>query len=355
MDYRKILIINPYGIGDVLFTTPVIRNLRLAFPKAAIGYLANARTASFLKADGDITRVFVYERDEFVQAYRQNPLKFARKWFELFQTIKQEAFDLALDFSMNSTFGFLTAACGIKERVGFDYKKRGRFLTDRLPFEGYQGKHVIEHQLDLLRYLQIPVATNRMSLAIPYGDIQWARQWVLQQGIDSSKPLIGVVPGAGASWGKNAGFRRWAGSKYAELLDKIIENFDAAVILMGDSTEQELCRDLAVQVHFPLYSATGQTTLTRMAALMARCRLVLVNDGGPLHVAVASGVKTVSIFGPQDHLIYGPYPAQGHVVVRKELPCQPCYRRFRMARCEHINCLKELSVEEVYRKVADIL
>ncbi|MDE2028298.1 MAG: glycosyltransferase family 9 protein [Candidatus Omnitrophica bacterium] len=355
MDYRKILIINPYGIGDVLFTTPVIRNLRLAFPKAAIGYLANARTASFLKADGDITRVFVYERDEFVQAYRQNPLKFARKWFELFQTIKQEAFDLALDFSMNSTFGFLTAACGIKERVGFDYKKRGRFLTDRLPFEGYQGKHVIEHQLDLLRYLQIPVATNRMSLAIPYGDIQWARQWVLQQGIDSSKPLIGVVPGAGASWGKNAGFRRWAGSKYAELLDKIIENFDAAVILMGDSKEEEVCREVLRLAHFPIHFAVGQSSILRSAALLKSCKAAVLNDGGPLHMAVAVGTRTVSIFGPVDPVVYGPYPPQGHNVVQGRLACQPCYRRFRLARCEHISCLVELSVEEALRKVQGIL
>ena len=92
-----------------------------------------------------------------------------------------------------------------------------------------------------------------------------------------------------------------------------------------------------------------------MAALFEQCRLAIVNDAGPLHVAVAVGVKTVSIFGPVDPKIYGPYPAEGHSVVQKDLPCQPCYRRFCMANCEHISCLSELSVEEVYRKVKGIL
>ena len=139
MDFKKILIINPYGIGDVLFTTPVISNLRLAYPQATIAYLANRRTADFLKFNPDIAQVFVYERDEFVDVYRQNPFKFIKNDLEFFNSIKQQGFDVVFDFSLNSTFGFLSAACGIKKRVGFDYRKRGRFLTDRIPLLGFEG------------------------------------------------------------------------------------------------------------------------------------------------------------------------------------------------------------------------
>lgn len=351
----KILVINPFGIGDVLFTTPVISNLRQAYPQASIAYLANRRTAEFLKLNPDITHVFVYERDEFVESYRQNPLKFAQKWFGLYKNIKQENFDLVLDYSLNSTFGFLSAACGIKKRVGFDYRKRGRFLTDKVPFFGFEGKHTIEYNLDLLRHIQIPVTVNQMTFSISAEYKQWAHDWLVQNKIDPSKPLIAVLPGGGASWGKDAGNRRWAASKFADLVDKIIENFDAAIILLGDSKEEELCRQVVNQAHFPLYFAAGKTTLPGMAALLARCRLAIVNEGGPLHVAVAVGTKTVSIFGPVDPQVYGPHPLNGHTVVQKGLPCQPCYRRFRMAQCGHISCLGELSVEEVYRKVQHIL
>jgi len=343
----KILIINPYGIGDVLFTTPVISNLRLAYPQATIAYLANARTADFIKFNPDITQVFVYERDEFVGKYQ--------KYFELFNNIKQQGFEMVFDFSLNSSFGFLSAACGIKKRVGFDYRKRGRFLTHRVPLMGYEDKHVIEYYLDLLRLVQIPVKTKEMTFPVPGKDIQWAQAWLERHNIDSSRPLIAVLPGGGASWGKAAKHKRWSASNFAHLIDKIVENFDAAIILLGDSKEEELCRQVTREVHFPIHFGVGETSLLGLAALLKQCQGAIVNDGGPLHVAEAVGTKTVSIFGPVDPQIYGPYPAEGHVVVQKNLPCQPCYRRFRMANCGHISCLGELSVEEVYRKVQHIL
>jgi len=347
MDFKRILIINPYGIGDVLFTTPVISNLRQAYPQASIAYLANARTADFFKFNPDIAQVFVYERDEFVGNIQ--------KYLKLFNSIKRQKFDVVFDFSLNSSFGFLSFACGIKKRVGFDYRKRGRFLTDRVPLAGYEEKHVIEYYLDLLRLIQIPVRPTPMKLDVPSKDIQWAQEWLNRHNIDPAKPLIAVLPGGGASWGKAARHKRWSASNFAHLMDKIVENFDAAIILMGDSKEEELCREVVSLAHFPLHFAVGETSLLGLAALLMRCQGAIVNDGGPLHVAEAVGVKTVSIFGPVDPQVYGPYPASGHTVVQKGLPCQPCYRRFRMARCGHISCLVELSVEEVYRKVQNIL
>ena len=354
-DYKKILIMNPFGIGDVLFTSPVIQNLRLAYPQVFIGYLANRRNADFLKINPGINKVFVYERDEFVKVYRSNPLKFVHKWLELCQDISQEGFDLCLDYSLNSTLGFWVSRCGIKKRVGFDYRKRGMFLTDKLPFMGYDQKHIIEYDLDLLRYLHIPVRTNQMSLEVPQADQAWARQWIRDNNIDTARPLVAVLAGGGQSWGKHAPYRRWAVNKYADLLDKIIENYDAAVILLGDAKEEGLCRELVAQAHSPVYSLVAKTTLSQMAAIFKECRLAIVNDAGPLHVAVASGARTVSIFGPVDPGIYGPYPPDRHVVVQKSLPCQPCYRRFRMTDCSHVSCLVELSVDEVYRKVQSIL
>jgi len=347
MNFNKILIINPYGIGDVLFTTPVIRNLRLAYPQASIAYLANRRTAGFLKFNSEIAQVFVYERDEFVGNWQ--------KYLELFNSIKQEAFDVVFDFSLNSSFGFLTAACGIKKRVGLDYRKRGRFLTDKVSVTGFEEKHVVEYYLDLLRSIEIPVVAKQLELNVPLQEIQWAQEWIKGHKISPAKPLIALLPGGGASWGKAAGFKRWAAPKFANLIDKIIENFDADIILMGDSKEEELCREVVSLAHFPLHFAVGDTSVLGLAALLKQCKVAIVNDGGPLHMAVAVGVKTVSIFGMVDPQVYGPYPMAENIVVQKGLPCQPCYRRFRMANCGHISCLKDLSVEEVLRKVQNIL
>jgi len=348
MEFKKILIINPYGIGDVLFTTPVISNLRRAYPHASIAYLANRRTADFLKFNPDIAQVFIYDRDEFVGNYS--------KYMELFNSIKQQAFDVVFDFSLNSSFGFLSFACGIKKRIGFNYRGRGQFLNNTIQLMGFEDKHVVEYFLDLLRFIDVPVIDRYLTLTIPSDDIQWAQKWLKSHHIDpTAKPLIAVLPGGGASWGKAAKYKRWSAPKYADLIDKIIENFDAAIILLGDSKEEELCREVVSLAHFPLHLAVGETSVLGLAALLMQCKGTVVNDGGPLHVASAVGVKTVSVFGPVDPQVYGPYPMGKHTVVQKGLPCQPCYRRFRMANCGHISCLVDLSVEEVYRKVQNLL
>ena len=355
MNFNKILIINPYGIGDVIFTTPVIKNLRRALPAAQIAYLANGRTADFLKQNPDINQVFIYERDEFVAAYRQNPLTFAQKWFSFYQEIRREKFDLVLDFSLNNTFGFLAAACGIKRRIGFNYRGRGQFLTDKIELLGFEGKHVVDFFLDLLTFIDVPIIDNHLFLTVPAKDIQWAKDWLKKHEVDGRKPLVAVFPGGGASWGNQAKYRLWSPVNYAQLVDKIIENFDADIILLGDSKDEALCRDVSRLANFPLYDAVGQTTLLGLAALFKQCRAAIINDSGSVHVAVALGVKALSIYGPVDPNVYGPYPPAEHRTVQKKLPCQPCYRRFRMPQCSHISCLRDLSVEEVYRKVGSLL
>ena len=138
-------------------------------------------------------------------------------------------------------------------------------------------------------------------------------------------------------------------------MDKIIAKSEAAVILMGDSKEQPLCQELTRQCSHSLYDAVGGTTILQMAALLQLCSFVIVNDGGPLHIAVAAGVKTVSIFGPVDPVVYGPYPLSEHIVIQKGLACQPCYRQFRKASCEHLSCLNQLENQDVYRKVEQLL
>ena len=355
LNFKRILIINPYGIGDVLFTTPVISNLRLAYPQAHIAYLANGRTADFLKCNPDINQVFVYERDEFVEAYRQNPLKFAQKWFSFFNTIRREKFDVVFDFSLNSTFGFLSFASGIKRRIGFNYRSRGQFLTDKIELIGFESKHVVDYFLDLLKFVDVPVVDRHLMLDVPDRDIQWARDWLIKKKIDAHKPLVAVFPGGGASWGNGARYRLWGAANHAHLVDKIIENFDAAIILMGDSKDEVLCREVSRLAHFPLYDAVGQTSLLGLAALFKQCRAAVINDAGSVHVAVAVGVKALSIYGPVDPNVYGPYPPEEHMTIQKGLPCQPCYRRFRMPPCSHISCLRDLSVEDVLRKVQNIL
>lgn len=353
--FQKILIINTFGIGDVLFSTPLITNIKLAYPNAVVHYLTNPRSADVLKFNPKIGKVLIYERDAFQAVYRRSFIEFLKKGREFLRQIKDERYDAVLDLSLDRGMNMLTMAAGIKTRIGFNYKNRGLFLTRKIPFAGYEGKHVVEHYARLLDELGIPAHDKNLELVIPAEDLQWAKNWRSHEALTFTKLLIAVFPGGGASWGKSARFKRWPVEKYVKLVDKMIEKLDAHIILMGNSEERELCNQISRVSLSNTHVVAGDLSLTQSAALLKQCRLAVLNDGGPLHVAVASGVTTVSIFGPVDDRVYGPYPAHRHHVVKKGLACQPCYRRFRMANCSHVSCLALLDVEDVLRKVEKAL
>ncbi len=352
---KKILIINIFGIGDVLFTTPLVANLKQHYPDVSIGYVCNRRTEDILKRLPQIDRVFTYERDEFQAIYQKSKLGFLKKIKFFIQEIKKEQYDTVIDLSMNTFAGFFAWMAGIKNRIGFNYKNRGVFLNKKVLLEGYEGRHVVEYYLDFLKGLNIPVKEKKMVFPLSLEDEQWAQGFLRQKGLKEDALIIGMVPGGGASWGKDAEYKRWPAEKYAKLVDKLIEKFSVAIILMGSSNEQDLCQKVANLAQSFVHLACGETSITQFAALSARCALNIVNDGGPLHVAVAAGAKTLSIFGPVDERVYGPYPKRNHMVVTHNIACRPCYHRFRRASCTHISCLHEIEVVDVLGKVAEII
>lgn len=353
---KRVLIINIFGIGDVLFTTPVISNLKASYPDLYIGYVCNGRTAALLERNPKIDRVFIYDRDDFKEASQRSKILVFKKLVAFLREIKKERFDTSIDTSLSDFTNWVTWMAGIKRRIGFKYKSRGFFLNQKFPLKGYEDKHVVEYYLSLLKSIGIPVDTKDIELSVDQADMDWADQFFSENiGQSNGGLTIGLVPGGGASWGKDAKYKRWGCEKYAKLADKLIEKFSAPIILMGDKSELDLCGAVSkAMTHRPVM-ACGETTVSQFAALARKCSLMIVNDGGPLHIAVAAGARTVSIFGPVDDRVYGPYPQGNHVVIKKGLACQPCYRRFRRASCEHISCLNQLTVDQVFDRIKEVL
>lgn len=353
---KKILICNIFGIGDVLFTYPMMENIKKYDPSLQIGYVCNIRTVSMLQKNPHIDRLFVYEKDEYKKLSKQSRLLGFRYLKKLFQQIKTENYDCVLDVSLNPWFGFFCLLLGIKQRVGLDYRGRGKFLTHKIPFRWYEGKPVAEYYLDLLRAIAVPVQSPYIHLPVDQAATDWAKQFLSNHGVGGQgRNVIGLVPGGGDSWGKNAEMKRWPSKDYAKLADKLIENFSADIILLGSKSEVPLCAQVQKMMEKEACSICGKSTILQFAALARQCDLVIVNDGGPLHIAAAAGAKTVSIFGPVDEKVYGAYTKQKHVSVTSDVCCRPCYRMFRKAQCNHFKCLSDIPVDKVFNAVSVIL
>lgn len=161
-------------------------------------------------------------------------------------------------------------------------------------------------------------------------------------------PRIMIIPGA--RWDT----KRWSADGYAEIGRRLIAA-GFPIALLGSPDEKPLCDSIAEKIlqtsdESKLINLSGRTKMAEMIAALAFARLIIGNDSGPLHVAVALNRPAVSIYGPTDPEFVGPY-GQLDRVIRFNVDCFPC----RNKTCSHHSCMKGVGVEDVWAKVCEVL
>ncbi|MDP6686135.1 MAG: glycosyltransferase family 9 protein [Candidatus Omnitrophota bacterium] len=348
---KRVLIINPFGIGDVLFSTPLVSAIRRRYQDSYIGYICNIRTKEILETNPDISELFVFERDTYRRLWKESKIKAIKKFFSFWREIQKRKFQTLFDLSLGKDYAFFCLVAGIKERRGFDYKRRGFFLTHKYRFSGFNDKPVAEYYMDLVLSTEFAQGTNiknKTVLAFTDKDKKYIVDFLSKSSVSESDSLIGIAPGGGASFGKDkSSYRRWNWQNFGELAHRLSEKGKKIVLLWGPG-EERLVEDIKKSVKEDIL-VSPKSTVREMAALMKRCDLVICNDGGVLHVAVSQDIPTISIFGPVDDKVYGPYPpSTRHTVIKNNAPCSPCYQRFKLPDCKSKECIDNISVDRVF-------
>lgn len=352
----KILLINPFGIGDVIFSTPLIGILKENFPHSQVYYICNKRTSSVIEKCPELEGIFIFEKGDYKELWKKDKLSCIKEFISFIKRIKKEKFDLAVDMSMGHQYSFFLKLLNVPERIGFDYKKRGRFLTRRLKFDGFNDKPIGEYYKDILRLAGLNLGDRPTRVWWADEDKDYIDKFLKREKLKESDIIIGIAPGGGVSFGPDKLiFKRWPPEKFAKLTEALIKDADSKVILMWGPGEEDLIRKMIGRMDVrPIISP--KTTIRQLAALMARCDCLVCNDSGPLHVAVAAGAKTVSIFGPSDQNVYGPYPKNNrHLIITKDIECRPCYKRFKHPDCKTLDCLNKLEAKDVSLAVGNHL
>lgn len=353
----RILIANPFGIGDVLFSLPLVRAIKAAEPDAFIGALCNARAEELVSAWPELNWRHAFEKDEFRRRWKNSRGAGIRFLSGTLGTIRDQRFDVLVDLSLGWHTGFAGLLCGIHRRVGFNFRGRGRFLTETLPLQGFSSRPVADYYLDLLQPLGWPrPARVTWEIALPPEAGQRTEKYLQREGLAGAE-MAAVVPGGGASWGPNARHKQWPAQRFAQAADHLARQHQIKILLVGDAGEESLCKEVASRMSEAPAAIVQVPSLLTLAGILQRCRLVLGNDGGTLHLAEAVGTPSVSIFGPAAPAVYGPPPGSGrHRVVAKRLACRPCYRNFRFPPCPWDNaCLKDLEVDAVTGAADELL
>jgi lipopolysaccharide heptosyltransferase II len=142
----------------------------------------------------------------------------------------------------------------------------------------------------------------------------------------------------------------WDVQKFARLSDQLIRDYNAQIVFTGQKQDARVITKIISLMNRPAVNATGETTLTELAYLLERAQLIITTDSGPMHIAAAMGTPVVALFGPTAPWRTGPYSKSAEIV-RNDLYCSPCFKK----KCNHISCMKDISVEDVLKAVGSRL
>lgn len=349
MKFNNILIVNTFGIGDVLFSTPLLKEIKRNLPHANIHFLCNRRNFDLLKNDPDVSSILIYEKDDFRKYFKESKIKFFKELVNFIRNIKKLKIDIAIDLTLNYQMSIILILAGVRLRAGFNYKNRGKFLTHRIPMSGFDGKHVVEHYLDLLKFLDLPISEKHRLWSYTSKENKAAVDDFLEKKGLMGKILVGIVAGGGKSWGADAVYRRWSSDNFAYVGSKLAGLDNVRILIFGTLEEAEICGRIFNKIGEKAVSLCGNTNLDLLVEFISRLSLLICNEGGPLHIAVSQDVKTISVFGPVNDKVYGPYPpSEKHkVIMAEDVDCRPCYSNFKHNPCEDRICLKRIDEDKV--------
>ena len=333
----KILVIRVDGIGDLLNSTPAIALLRENYPSAEITVLARPRNAPVLIGNPDVDRVLT-----FASNGEHRGLK-ARLRF--YRALRRERFQLVVAMQTAMWSHLVALLSGAPYRLG-RYQKRFRStLTHAWHGKYTKGKtHEVDRNLELVQLICRGEGTRKLKFHLLPNEIGTAKAQLTSWGIRADASLIGIHPG-GSSFDK-----RWPERQYAEIADRLVQQYNATVLLLRGPEEETLAHNIQQTmqsraiVHAP-------ETIRELGALLSCCNLVVCNDSGPMHLAAALDVPTVAVFGPTDHVAWHPL-SENAAVVRRDMPCWPCSAH----KCKiGWECTKKLPVEPVWDATTKII
>ena len=349
---KKILILPLYGIGDVLMSTPAVRNLREQLD-CEITYLHMFKTTHDILLNNPHIRENIFF--PFLTSSKTEGISFLLQF--------RKKFDCSINFYPSNRRDYNLAAyiVGSPVRIGHRYVIRDiaelNFLKNRTVRED-DSLHNVEEDLRLLDFLGLKTTKSYPLDFFPTEEeIHFAARWIQKRKIESQM-LVGMHPGASAF--KNHTNKKWPEASFAALIDMLSSELrDSSFLLFGGPEEKQLRELLLSQVSDKRRVLTvDDVTVRQAAALMMKCGLFVSNDSGPMHMAAAARVPTVAVFGPTNPVWVRPWGVP-HRVVRACESCNPCFRYspipMRCIRDRDFACLREISVEQVYNACLELL
>lgn len=340
---RNILVVIPNWVGDAVLATPVLAALRGHFAKARITYLMK-----------DYVREVVaggrWHDGEVFWPRGGGPRRELRM-VELAGRLKAERFDLALLLTNSFRSALVTWLARIPRRVGYARDGRSLLLTDRLrPLKRgreFVPSPVLPYYVRIAERVGCEVTDLKLRLGVTPDQERAGAELLRHYGLDDGRGYAVINPGAAFGAAKC-----WLPERFAEVCDRLREEFDLRAVIVGSPDEVPLMREIARAARSDVVCcADPGTTLGSLKVLIRGAALLVCNDTGPRHYGAAFDVPTVTIFGPT-HQEWTDTDYAGEIKIQVPVDCGPCQLR----KCPlDLRCMTGVTTEMVMGKIRELL
>jgi heptosyltransferase-1 len=321
---KKILIIKPSSLGDVVHSLPFLNVIRACFPKAEIHWVIAKGLEGLLEGHPMINKLWIINKDAWKKIKQAKST--IKEIKELFMQLKKENFDIVIDLQGLLRSWILTVATSAPVRVGFAEAREGSSFFYTHKVKGGRNIHAVDRYLKIADFLGCDITDIRFPFPLHFKS-----SIITNYSLPEDYAVI--VPGA--RWKTKV----WPSKKFGKLSSKL----PIMTVIVGSKTDIDIANEIVALSKGKATSLADKTDLKELIEVIRNARFMVSNDSGPMHIAAALGIPVFAIFGPTDPLRTGPY-GEGHTVIREDIPCVPCFKKT----CNDIRCMNNLSAEKVY-------
>jgi lipopolysaccharide heptosyltransferase I len=322
---QRIAIIKPSALGDIAHSLPVLGALRQQFPLAHLAWIVNRSYAPILEGHPDLNEIIPFDRAALRKSWIKGSVDFGR----FLHRLRKQKFDLVIDLQGLFRTGLMTFASGAPVRIGLTSAREGASLGYTHCVDDRDG---VRHAVD--RYWRVIEALGdapvHKTFHVPIHDE--ARSWARSTLSGFPRPWLAV--GVGSRWLT----KRWPPQYFAALVGRAQREFGGTAIFVGAPEEMELETFAVARLTGPKIPLTGRTTLPQLVALLAASDVMIANDTGPLHLAVALGRPVVAPYTCTLIDKTGPYHQEASAVATS-IWCRGSYLKM----CPRMECMSELT------------
>ncbi|BBH53480.1 glycosyltransferase family 9 protein [Fluviispira sanaruensis] len=375
-DKKRILIVLPRQLGDVLLGTPIAQVLRDKYPNAQIDWWSHPMAKQILEQNPFLNRLFFYPVLKKSKTNKNSVFKVLIKnilfLYENIQhliKIRKQKYDIVIDAMNNPRTAVLSLVTGAPVRISFSTSPIRNLVFNKLiPREDLNGIYLGHARLKLLQPLNINLQAEQCLklhpiIPISLEDKEKVQDWLMQEKEKLSHTKIRIKQTKSQIFDyillsptHRRSVRRWPAASYVELAWRMIQKYQSPIVWLWGPTEDVYVHDMhkALQLKLKENNLAEEFSLfpplfsLREAGFLSEQALIWIgNSNGLSHIAVAAGAKTLELHGPTSPVSWCHPDKAKHLALQRETGCIQCESN--ICRLSRRECLEDLSVEKVFQ------